>query len=259
MRRYLFLGLSILVLVLILVLIFISSKKVEPLLTTKWKQGGDFAKFEPNKDRLGCWSTAFAQILYYHRKSPSGTQRYTCKNGSDIYEDFSTHTFDFSIFVDEFNDTTPMDSIDEVARYCYFCAVVIQKDFFPPDYGYMIYGEQRAEEVQEHYGVLTKYYKPGQGIPRNDPMIKDLIQNELKARRPMMLYLESKPDDEGKKAGHAVVIDGYHLDKGKFLVHLNMGWGGKDDGWYDFYQSILIFDNTEFYFLVTINPTIPSQ
>ena len=36
------------------------------LLKTHWYQDGPFAAFTPNHERVGCWSTAYAQILYSH-------------------------------------------------------------------------------------------------------------------------------------------------------------------------------------------------
>jgi len=43
------------------------------LVKTKWKQMGGFEKYTPDHLRLGCWSTALAQIVYFHKLKPFGT------------------------------------------------------------------------------------------------------------------------------------------------------------------------------------------
>ena len=53
----------------------------------------------------------------------------------------------------------------------------------------------------------------------------DLIRAELDAGRPV-LYMATEPGG----AGHAFVIDGYRDDG---LVHVNFGWGGYGNGYYD--------------------------
>src|SRR5689334_17210302 len=55
-----------------------------PLLHTHWYQDGPFARFTPQQERLGCWSTAYAQILFYHRLPPTGHVAYTCSSGLKV-------------------------------------------------------------------------------------------------------------------------------------------------------------------------------
>jgi Peptidase C10 family len=56
----------------------------------------------------------------------------------------------------------------------------------------------------------------------------------LNSRRPLLLHFANLRD-----FGHSVVADGYCYQDGKFMVHINQGQGGADDGWYDFHQGIL--------------------
>src|SRR5436190_1077651 len=48
----------------------------EFLLRTHWYQDGPFAGLTPNHEHVGCWSTAYAQILFYHRLKPHGHVTY---------------------------------------------------------------------------------------------------------------------------------------------------------------------------------------
>jgi hypothetical protein len=66
----------------------------------------------------------------------------------------------------------------------------------------------------------------------------------------LMLYF-----DHSKDFGHAAVLDGYTGERDAFLVHLNMGWGGRHDGWYDLFQRFVgVRDDLQTRFLITIIP-----
>ena len=61
--------------------------------------------------------------------------------------------------------------------------------------------------------------------------------------------------DDGNDFGHAVVIDGYLNKNELFLVHINQGMGGRNDGWYNPFDKIFgIRDDLQTRFLVTLKP-----
>jgi hypothetical protein len=81
--------------------------------------------------------------------------------------------------------------------------------------------------------------------------VSSLVRTELDEGRPLMLYF-----DNGKDWGHAAVVDGYVEDGDRLLVHLNMGWEGRDDGWYDLFEKIMgVRDDLQTRFLLSIRPT----
>jgi hypothetical protein len=50
-------------------------------------------------------------------------------------------------------------------------------------------------------------------------------------------------------------VDGYAEDGERLLIHLNMGWEGRDDGWYDPFEKIMgVRDDLQSRFLLTIRP-----
>jgi len=60
--------------------------RMAPLTTTEWGQRWAFAQFAPPNpaprdqglhERLGCLSTALAQIMFFHRRCPAGAVDYT--------------------------------------------------------------------------------------------------------------------------------------------------------------------------------------
>ena len=54
--------------------------------------------------------------------------------------------------------------------------------------------------------------------------------------------------------GHSVVVDGYKIEKDGFKVHLNFGWGGEKDGWFNMFEDIATEGDTQLRFMVTVNP-----
>ncbi|MHC4552146.1 MAG: C10 family peptidase, partial [Planctomycetota bacterium] len=176
---------------------FGNSRNVQPLLKTQWAQRGLYAAYTPGQERLGCWSVAFAQILFFHRINPTGKVEY---NGNEYA---INETLDYQFMWDYFEKTLKSESSEksrsEVARYCYYTAIAIQKDFDNGE-GYKGNSDLRRQRIKKYFQCNTRRY----GNDRNsDRGIREVILTELAAGRPLLLYLEGK-----KGLGHAFVIDG---------------------------------------------------
>lgn len=229
---------------------------VSPLVKTQWWQRGLYAKFVPvgsDNDRLGCWSTALAQITAYHALSPRGQANYvSAKTRTTINEDFSAYRFNPASFPAKLTQKTNTDLRDEVARYSYFAAVVLQKNFGTTKY--QLGGKERLRSIELHYPVEAAGWASGSGFDREAAWEK--IHAELDAGNPVLYYTESRD----KKNFHAMVVDGYRQEAEKKEIHINFGWAGQGDGWYDFFSPIITpsgkfyFDNLEYFYLITIHP-----
>jgi hypothetical protein len=217
-----------------------------PLLRTNWGQRNEYARFSPDNLRLGCWSTAIAQILYFHRLRPSGRVSYQCTTGYSISENLDSYTFDWDLFVNDFQYNTPEASINEVARYVYFTAVVIQKDFGTGTY--VLSHSGRAAAAAEHYGCDTQLFT---NSAYSLAQIQQIVKREIDARRPVMMHLRNR----ARTSYHAVVVDAYRIEGSTLWVHINMGWEGRDNGWYEFNSPILQYDDNEYRRILSIEPT----
>jgi hypothetical protein len=200
---------------------------VVPLLTTQWGQRGLYAQYTPKKQRLGCWSTAIAQILHYHKLQPTGLVRYEGE-GYRISEALD-HVFDWKLFADKLTRSTPKSKRTEVSRFSYYVAIAIGKDFVE-DAAYKGNSDVRRKGLTEHFPCKTQRYSSSRQSPQ---AVRDAILGELQDKRPLMLYIEG-----GKGLGHAFVIDAVREQSNKFEVHLNCGWEGRDDGWFEFNKPI---------------------
>lgn len=204
----------------------------ECLLKTNWQQMGGFEKCTPDGLRLGCWSTALAQILYYHKLKPYGRIKYTSRQGYKINEVLDSFQFDFNLFTATIDTTTSPEAARQLSRYSYYAALAVQKDFGTDRYMNKL---APAGLLEEHYRVKVKRYISWHKFaPYTSGKLEKVIYKELNARRPVFLHFANLKD-----FGHSVVIDGYCYKNGSFMIHTNQGQGGPTDGWYDFYKDIL--------------------
>ena len=232
-----------------------SSQSNSYLLETSWGQRDRYAKYSPNNERLGCWSVALAQILYFHRLAPNGTVSYLCtKKGYSIKKSLGENKFNWGIFVDKFDDKTSTASQDRVAKYIYCTSVAIQKDFGTGSYVLKKHA-QRAAAIARYYECETKLYDNNK---YSLTQIKQIIKREIDGRRPLMLHLRSLSTDLSDKDYHAVAVDGYRIRNGEFWIHLNMGHKGSDNGWYDFSRPILKYNDNNYRKIITVKPNYDS-
>jgi hypothetical protein len=220
------------------------------LTNTHWMGEGYYAKFtpEPKSNTLGCWSTTFSQISYYHRLQPAGISNYECSNGYKINENLNDYTFDWNKFKNEITDTTSQDVIDEISRYCYYIATIVQKDFGTGGY---ITKLPPIKNIEKQLNVNAKLYINYKSLFHSERKIKNIVMREIEGNRPLYLYYRNM---NVKGSGHSVVLDGYRFDDKEFKVHLNFGWGGRNDGWYNLFNSIATEGDTGLRILITVQP-----
>ena len=218
------------------------------LLETTWHQVGEYARFVPQDDDVGCWATAIAQIAHFHRLNPTGKVRYRTSLGHEVAIGLDDYAYQQDQLVPRIDDTTEAAAREQVARYLFSTAALIYTDFGSSGY---LEHETFVERVQKHLGVAVGFHEfTKERFLREQDAIRSLVVGEIDARRPLMLYF-----DNGKDFGHAAALDGYALVDDRFLVHLNMGSGGKHDGWYDLFDRLIgSRDDLQTRFLVTIAP-----
>lgn len=217
------------------------------LTTTRWQQMGGFQKCTPDSLRLGCWSTALAQIVYYHKLKPFGSVQYTSSKGFVINETIDSSIFNFSLFASTIDSLSTEATVNQLAKYNYYAALAVQKDFGTDHY---INSLATAGLLEKHYRIKVKRYIAWHKyVPNTLGKLEKIIYNEINNKRPVFLHFANLKD-----FGHSVVVDGYCYKDGAFMVHTNQGQGGPDDGWYDFHKGIIKKDDNELRVIYTIEP-----
>lgn len=217
------------------------------LLKTHWKQMGGFERYTPDGMRLGCWSTAFAQIMYFHQLKPFGHVVYTSRHGYHIDEVIDSTKINLSKLALSINSNTDSATINALAKYNYYAALAVQKDFGTDSYMQKL---ASSTLLETHFRVNVSRYISWQNVlPYTHSKLKAIIKEEIFNKRPLFLHFANLKD-----FGHSVVIDGYKQTGKKFLIHLNQGQGGPQDGWYNFDQDLLKNGDHKLRVIYTIKP-----
>ncbi|MDB5088971.1 MAG: hypothetical protein JWR09_2965 [Mucilaginibacter sp.] len=217
------------------------------LIKTHWKQMGGFEKYTPDHLRLGCWSTALAQIVYYHHLKPFGYVAYVSSKGYRINENIDSSKINLSRLSFKIDSMTSRSEIDDLARYNYYAAIAIEKDFGTDNYMHKL---ASAGLLEKHYSIKVSRYISWQHIlPYTTGKLENIISEEINHKRPVFLHFTNL-----KNFGHSVVIDGYNRKGDNFMVHLNQGQGGPQDGWYNFDKDLLKEGDRSLRVIYTIKP-----
>jgi hypothetical protein len=201
-----------------------------PLLASRWNQADDnegnpvFNYYTPNQWVCGCVATAMSQILYYHRWPDSGTgsHSYTWE-GETLSADFSAASYAWDQMVDDYNSPgdEPLANRQAVGLLTWHTGVGVDMDYAADGSGAL------AMEVPP---ALENYFRHhGLWIERSAADFFDRLYANMLTGRPALLAIATST-----LVGHAVVVDGVrHESGGTKYYHLNLGWSGAYDAWYD--------------------------
>ncbi|MFP4459262.1 MAG: C10 family peptidase [Candidatus Zixiibacteriota bacterium] len=207
---------------------------------TQWTQNAPYNIYCPldpvtgERSYAGCPSIAMAQIVNYYR-----TTRYIEFNSADrYYHEFGssrTYWIDDAAEEHDFPDFSELNAMlsNLLDRYIY------GYDITSEDYAALVFACGLAcEQVYSSSGSGTfgvdQAYAAYQRFDFEDtelwedemPIISSLIIEDIMIARPVHLAVVTPEWD----SGHNLIIDGYDSDG---YYHLNFGYGGSYDGWYD--------------------------
>lgn len=210
---------------------------VPELLTTRWGQDTPYNLQCPEytvnnvKDNYvtGCVATAMAQIMKYHNYPEKGYGKtiYRLNPGDGatltIEADFGNTTYDWANMLDSYipgryND----EQANAVATIMYHCGVSVRMNYAKDGSGAFSYDACTALRTNFLYDKNIKHYSRD-FMPNEEWM--NIIYRELNDNCPILYGGVTTAN-----AGHAFVFDGYDADG---LVHVNWGWEGESNGYYD--------------------------
>ena len=216
----------------------------EPLMKTRWNQGYPYnilCPADPFENYAhcytGCPATAMGQIINYLRTTQGtrfddGDDYLASYAGRIFYIDDDWEQYQFPSFpqlnrlLDSVDATFERgeDLNDSLVAAVIFASGVACTEVFTASssYGSGTFYVDQAYAAYKRFGFTDcqLFRDP------TDEMYELLISN-IKEGYPAHLAIEN----EAGNSGHNVVIDGYRESDGKF--HINFGWGGQMDNWYD--------------------------
>ncbi len=210
----------------------ISDARVEPFVLSTWGQStighiiGNPACYnyytlpgpdgDPDNYPCGCVATATSQLMRYHEHPGS----YSWAN----------------MPLDPNLSTTELER-QTIGDLCHDVAEAIDTDYGPDGSSASLYDAD--SELVASFGYSNSIY----GItPSIGTVLNAIINPNLDAGKAVILGLD------GPDGGHAVICDGYGYNSPTLYHHLNMGWDGSDNAWYnlptvDAYYSYNVVDD----------------
>ncbi len=223
-----------------------STNTIYPFDKDQMETDGGFEKYTPDQMRLGCWSTTLAQIMYFHRLQPSGKVSYTSTKGHIIRKNLHIPAPPNELPL-SLDSLTPAFLAEALARYNYYAALAIRKDFGTD---HSMHSLAPANLLEQHYAVkVQRYLSWKRMFPSNLGKLSYIICGEINQNRPVLLHFSNL-----NGFVHSVVIDAFKIKENRLYVHLNQGQGGPQDGWYDFDQAILKEGDDQLRVIYTFRP-----
>ncbi|MBO5025895.1 MAG: C10 family peptidase [Bacteroidaceae bacterium] len=210
---------------------------VSPLCNSTWGQDDPFNAYCPLDDGertpVGCTATAMAQIMYKWKypERARGTVLYNVTGIGVIKEDLNgdAHVYDWAVMKPtEAGNRTP-SAKKAVAQLSYDCGIAAKMQYAADGSG--AYEENAMIAFRENFRYNAETMRLiFRDCFANQLAWNEVLLDELVAGRPVLFCAASSTGGGGDAAGHAFVIDG---SDAKGLVHVNWGWSGSCDGYYD--------------------------
>jgi hypothetical protein len=202
------------------------SSSVSPLMTTEWGQSsGGYNTFCPTGTPAGCVATATSQIMKYHNHPAQGTgsHSYNHTDFGTLSANFGATIYDWAIMPNSLSSSSSQAEKEAIARLMYHVGVSLDMNYSPGSSG--AFSRLVPDALKDYFS----YDSGAEFIKRSSYSLtswKNKIKTELDAAR--VVYHSGFCANPA--AGHAFVMDGYNTDD-KF--HLNWGWGGYADGYFE--------------------------
>lgn len=178
----------------------------------------------------GCVATAMSQIMYYYQYPTTGSGTdctYTVTRSSSsegkTYSRSFNNTYDWSNMIDDYTSQSTSTQQKAVAALMFDAGTAVHMQYASDGSG--AFTNDAASAFVENFGYdslsvnyLTRLYY-------SDEEWMDIIDNEISNGRPILYS-----GVDATSGGHAFVFDG--ID-GKGYVHINWGWDGAANGFYD--------------------------
>lgn len=215
---------------------------VAPFVTTKWGQDAPYnlltPKINDSHTPTGCAATAMAQCLKNigYPSTSKGTGSYSV-SVVDTKKDTTTTKYQYTFGQYVYNWAGMTDSYDgtyalttsklaaanAVSQLMVDCGAAAKMNYMSDSSGALIYDVTRGlfDNMQCDSNSIRFYDREYY----TDSEWSGLIYEELNARYP--IFYSGQDTDDG---GHAFVFDGYDASGN---VHVNWGWSGVADGYYD--------------------------
>ncbi len=216
----------------------ISDIYVPPLIATRWDQSsvcGDYCYnyYIPNHYYAGCVATVMAQLMVFHQHPVLGigentfaiTVDGTPQQASTLGGDGSGGPYYWPDMVYSPDCSLTQAQRQAIGALCYDAGLSVNMDYT----GSVSVANtpMSKDALLETFGYSNAIKTTAAGSSLL-PGFNEMVNPNLDAGFPVILGIYGVQD-----IGHAVLADGYGYNQGTLYHHLNMGWSGAYDLWYN--------------------------
>ena len=222
------------------------------LLTTTWDQGSPYNdKFPIIKDQYGndmkawagCVQTAMGQVMRYYEYPKKGEGVATTTWNTESVKAILNKSYNWTNMPTVLDGTTPEYMRDEVAYFMRDLGIVNQARLESSGTSAGI----PIQEFVEYFQYSNKIMKMIRNTDNYTSFI-NILKEEVNNLRPVLLGFP----------GHLAVADGYNDDNSGSYVHVNMGWGGHSNDFYNLDEDVntasYTFNTDNLYMVYNIKP-----
>lgn len=221
-------------------------------LTTTWDQGSPYNdKFPIIKDQYGndmkawagCVQTAMGQVMRYYEHPIKGEGVVTHTWNNEPVKAILNKSYNWKNMPTVLDGSTPEYMRDEVAY--------LMRDLGILNKAILESSGTAAGIPMQQFVEYFQYSNEIMKIIRNTDNYTSfitLLKEEVNKLRPVLLGFP----------GHLVVVDGYNDDNSGSYVHVNMGWGGHSNDFYNLDEDVnaagYTFNTDNLYMVYNIKP-----
>ncbi len=218
----------------------INDEVIGPLLSSEYGQlkpkdaNGNYITvtnyFTPNHYSVGCVAITLTELLQYYEwpRKGTGSYSYTDNYGSSTgtYSvNFEEKYNNWSLILDKYKDVESNESQrKELGRLAFHAATSINMDY---EYNGSTSNINRIPNAAKNYFRYISEYKT-----KSESDFWEILDANLHQGIPAQFAIYTSSG-----AGHAVVGDGIKYVGDEKYYHLNMGWWGNVNAWYQIHQS----------------------
>lgn len=209
---------------------------VEPYCSAIWNQSNPYDRYVPTYKSgtsykhypTGCVATAMAEAMYYYKYPENGTG--LVRNNFDggegegakfITIQLDTLKFDWDNMLPQYKSNYTDKEANAVAWLMFACGTSVQMGYTPSGSG--AYTDKAYNAMVKNFGysnAMPYYFRDMISVTEWN----NAIYSSMAKGMPLITAGASS------SGGHCFILDGYD-EKGN--VHVNWGWGGNSNGYFD--------------------------
>lgn len=207
--------------------------RVDVLVKSAWDQDVDpsgqdcYNLYTPNNYVCGCVATALSQVMRYFEfpTGPVQARSFSCfVNNTAVTKTMEGGTYDWALMPLVPGRDTTLSQRRAISKLCYDAGVAVNMNWRTIERGGSgAMTSQCSDALTGTFGYKNAKSIVSSSLGRAN-YEKGIFAN-LDAGLPVLLGITGD-------GGHAIVADGYGYYQGTAYTHLNLGWSGSQNAWY---------------------------